>query len=525
MLVWVPIRSRLTSLYRAVAVALVSATLTACGTTTTIPPAQPRLAAPDNLSISTEGLIVTLSWEPVAGASSYRVYWRAGSTVSTASGSEARASAPSYLHQAPAFGLTYAYLVVAVDDGGSAGTPSQVITTAPSSQSLAAPSLVTATAGDRRVTLTWDQVPNATGYEVDVYSTVGTFTLSNQVISPLIHGPLLNRIGYHYRVRARFGTDVGPWSDPPVSATPMPAVPGSPVFTDVKALIRTDLNASGTPNGVVQLSWSPAQHAQEYQVYVRTDPDPSGLEIPLIDPAHPLKDTTYQHMPVDFGVAYWYRVEAINDGVASPVPEAPEDPDDPDFRSFIQSVRASVPLPLTSGVPYPYVIRGFDSGVPATESADTTVTATEPTTMSWSRDLAWTPPSMAGATAQRLYRAESPVGPYSLIAAFDDLAKHDYRDEGLSPYPVPTGLTVSTQVTTEGTPFLLVTWSPVSDAISGYRLHWWEQTPLGAVSIGSERVFTSSYQLDAIQSGSVYTYAVQVEGYPGVSPSELITAP
>lgn len=522
MSVWAPIRARLTSLYQAVAVTLVIPALIACGTTTAVPSSPPRLAAPDNLSVRAEGLLITLSWTPVAGASSYLVYWRAGSTVSTASGTDAKASSSPYLHQAPAFGLTYAYLVVAVDDRGAAGAPSQVITAAPSRSSLAAPSGVNATAGDRRVTLVWDQVPNATGYEVDVYSTVGTFTLSNQVMPPLIHGPLLNRTEYHYRVRARFGTDTGPWSDPAVRVTPMPAVPGNPVFTDVKTLIRTDLTVSGTPSGVVQLSWSPAQHAQEYQVYVRTDPDPSGLEVPLIDPAHPLKDTTYQHIPVDFGVAYWYRVEAINDGVASPVPE---DPDNPAF--IVPSVRASVPPPLTSGVPYAYEIRVFNvDDVTATESADnTSVVATEPADVSWARDLSW-PSANPGvaATAQRLYRAESPAGPYALVASFNDLTKSDYRDESLSPYPVPTGLTISTQVTTEGT-HLSATWSPVSDALSGYRLHWWELTPLGVLSIGSERVVSTGYRRETIQSGSVYTYAVQVEGFPGVSPPESVTAP
>ena len=219
-----PIRSRLINRYRARAVALVFAALTACGTTTTLPSAPPRLAAPDNLSIRTEGLLVTLSWEPVAGAAAYLVYWETGSTVSTAAGADARVPASPYLHPAPSFGLTYAYLVVALDDNGYAGTPSQVVTAAPSGPALTAPSQVSATAGDRRVTLTWDPVPNATGYEVDGYSpTVGTFTLSNQVVSPLIHGPLLNRTTYQYRVRAKFGTDVGPWSSPRVSATPMPA--------------------------------------------------------------------------------------------------------------------------------------------------------------------------------------------------------------------------------------------------------------------------------------------------------------
>ena len=133
------------------------------------------------------------------------------------------------------------------------------------------------------------------------------------------------------------------------------------------------------------------------------------------------------------------------------------------------------------------------------------------------------PTARSRSTSESATPAESPAGPYSLIAAFDGptgITKNEYRDEGLSPHPVPTGLTVSTQDNA-----LSVTWSPVSDALSGYRLHWSERSLLGDVSIGSEHVFTTCYQLDAIQSGSVYTYAVQVDGFPGVSPSESVTAP
>jgi hypothetical protein len=372
---------------------------------------------------------------------------------------------------------------------------------------FAAPQHVNAAAGDRFVIISWDPSPGATGYRIEVTTPFGQFSVPDPVAPPFTHSPLLNRTEYGYRVRAKFGTQLGPWSAK-VSAIPMPAVPGSPIFTDVRGIIRTDLDDAGTPTGAIQLSWSATEHATNYQVYVRTAPDPAAQEEALVDPNHPLKDTTYQHR-VEFGASYWYRVEAINDGVTSP-PLALND-------VLANSVRASVPPPLEPGVAYTYRIRGVDGSA---ETADVPVVSVEPSDDGRARDLSWTPPAASAATAQRLYRAAPPGDTPELIATFQDLTTSGYRDKGIAPYPTPTGLTITPEDAAH-----LVTWSPVLNASRGYRLYWWEQAVNGAVSTGSEDVVDTQYRRTGLHAGSIYRYAVQVAGNPGVSPASSVTAP
>ncbi|MEW6684005.1 MAG: fibronectin type III domain-containing protein [Nitrospirota bacterium] len=497
-------------------VGLMSA-LCACGTAGTDLPEQTRLPAPANLTIQTAGLSVTLSWEPVAGASSYLVYWAQAPTVTTTSGTQSRTSAPPYVHQASEFGATLAYVVIAVDDRGVPGRPSPVVTITPSGPDPEAPQNVRAIAGDRQVTLDWDLVEGATGYQVEVVSEFGKFSVPDPVMPPFVHSSLLNCAptsnpacaGYQYRIRGQFGNSFGPWSSA-VTAVPMPATPGSPVFTDVRArivIVKTEANPIGTPQGAVQLSWSETEHAREYRIYVKTLPD--GLEQQLsASDGSPLRENRYVHMPAQFGVTYAYRVEAINDGVASPrIDEGTESgrPLPPD-----ESL-AFVPVPHTPGAVYPYVIRGFDG---SSESADIQVASIEPPDSPYARDLSWTPPTGGSLMGQRLYRAPTSTSPFELIATFADLTTSTYRDEVLAPNPAPTGLAVTLQNAE-----VLVSWSPISPARSGYRLYWWEQDGGGALRMGSTPVLATAYRYGELQSGVRYTFAVQVEGSPAVSHS------
>lgn len=498
--------------------------LAACGTADTDIPEQARLPAPANLTIQTAGLSVTLSWEPVAGASSYLVYWAQAPTVTTTSGTQSRASGPPYVHQASEFGATLAYIVIAVDDRGVPGRPSPVVTITPSGPDPEAPKNVRAIAGDRQVTLDWDLVEGATGYQVEVVSEFGQFSVPDPVMPPFVHSSLLNCAptsnpacaGYQYRIRGQFGNSFGPWSSA-VTAVPMPATPGSPVFTDVRArivIVKTEANPIGTPQGAVQLSWSETEHAREYQIYVKTLPD--GLEEKLIaSDDFPLRENRYVHMLMPdefgvskFGVTHAYRVEAVNDGVASP--RIDEGTESGRLLSPDESL-ALVPFPHTPGVVYPYVVRGFDG---SSESADIQVTSVEPLDSPYARDLSWTPPTGGSLTGQRLYRAPTSTSPFELIATFADLTTSTYLDEVLAPNPAPTGLAVTLQNTE-----VLVSWSPISPASLGYRLHWWEQDGGGAFRMGSTPVLATAYRYGEFQNGVRYTFAVQVEGSPAVSHS------
>ncbi len=491
--------------------------LTACGSGNTDLPEQTLLPAPRNLASQTAGLTVTLSWDPVPGASSYSVYWAQGSTVTTGSGARANAPGPPYVHQASAYDETYAFLVVAVDADGVSGRASPVLTATSSSVVQEAPRNVRATAGDGRILLEWDPVTGATGYRIEVTSRLGAFAVPDPdpSFSPsFVHDSLQNClpnppqpcVEYRYRVRGKFGSALGPWSSP-VTAVPTPATPGSPVIVDVRAfavLVKTSADPIGTLRPAVDLQWSEPEHAEEYQVYVRTAPN--GPEQPLIDLAvSPLRTTSYRHFPDDFGASYTYRVEAINDGVTSPL-----------LDPQIGEVHASVPLLLEQGAAYTYVVKRFDA---AGESADIPVTSVEPSDDPRARDLTWIPPSGGIGDSQRLYRALAP-GAFDLIATFADLTTSTYRDEATSPGPAPTGLTVELRA-----PDLLVTWSPLNGASSRYLLHWWAQPPVGAGSTGLFPVDTTAFRHSGLQSGSTYRYAVQVEGGEKVSPPISAVAP
>lgn len=494
--------------------------LTACGTADTDFPTRSRLPAPDDPTVQADGLSVTVSWSPVAGASSYLVYWAPDATVTTESGTQAKIPDPPYIHQASAFGVTYAYLVAAVDARGIPSRPSSVVTITPTGPAPAAPTNVRATAGDRQVTLEWDPVNGATGYEIEVSSQFGKFSVSDPVEPRFVHLSLLNCVptqtrncpGYQYRVRAKFGTRLGEWSFP-VTAVPTPTTPGTPVFTDVRALVRTDADPIGTPYGATQLTWSSAALAREYQVYVTVDPnDP---EQRLIDPDDfPLRDTTFEHRPVPFGVTYTYRIEAINDGVTSP-PINPGSGSD----TFLapDRARARVPFPLTPGADYVYVARGFDD---VGETPDVPVVSVERPEAPHSRDLSWSPPSGGGLLGQFLYRAASAPDPFELIAVFADLTASSHQDALVAPEPIPTGLAVVAQGRD-----LVVSWSPISDASGDYRLYWREQAPGGGGAMGSKALHTTEYRHEGLQSGSTYIYSVRMESGIRVSSSVSAIAP
>ena len=59
---------------------------------------------------------LSLAWDPVAGASSYNLYWSTVPGVTPASGTKISGiSSPSYVHTGLAAGTTYYYVVTAAD--------------------------------------------------------------------------------------------------------------------------------------------------------------------------------------------------------------------------------------------------------------------------------------------------------------------------------------------------------------------------------------------------------------------------
>jgi fibronectin type 3 domain-containing protein len=172
--------------------------------TTTVP------AAPTGVTASPSNATVMLNWNAVTGATSYNVY-RNGASVATPSG----ASFPdSHLVN----GIAYSYVVFAVGSGGT-GVGSLPVSATPSGSAPVAPLGLTTVAGNTFVTLSWNVVNTATGYNV--------YRDGSLVGSTLINGftdiALANGTTYSYQVTATDVIGEGAMSAA-ASATPLASI-------------------------------------------------------------------------------------------------------------------------------------------------------------------------------------------------------------------------------------------------------------------------------------------------------------
>jgi hypothetical protein len=139
------------------------------------PPAVP--AAPTGLSASGGAGQVTVSWTSVGNATSYNVYYSTTSGVTTANGAKVTAAAAPHVLSGLAAGTRYYVIATAVNSAGES-TPSAEVsaTTSPAPPTPTpplAPSGVTATGGDKQVTVTWPAVSGATSYNLYWSTTAG----------------------------------------------------------------------------------------------------------------------------------------------------------------------------------------------------------------------------------------------------------------------------------------------------------------------------------------------------------------
>jgi len=120
-------------------------------------------------------------------------------------------------------GATYYYVVTAVDGNGES-TPSSQVSAIPSvAPTPAAPTEVTATPGNGRVTISWTAVSGATSYNIYWSNTLGVTTANGTKIagaaSPYIQMGLINGATYYYVITAVDGNGESTPSSP-VSAIP-----------------------------------------------------------------------------------------------------------------------------------------------------------------------------------------------------------------------------------------------------------------------------------------------------------------
>lgn len=163
------------------------------------------LDTPANLrSTSTSATSITIMWDKVQGADGYDVMVD-GKIIDNGRNT-------SYTHSGLEPGSTHIYIVraksgeVSGEWGQELSAWSGAIIT-PSN--LGIPGNIQAMAASRSITLTWDEVNGATGYEVEVDGNI----VNNGNETMYIHEGLLALSSHVYRVRAKNLKTVGEWSN------------------------------------------------------------------------------------------------------------------------------------------------------------------------------------------------------------------------------------------------------------------------------------------------------------------------
>ena len=168
-------------------------------------------AAPTGLTAAGGNAQVSLTWSAVSGADSYRVH------RSTASGGPyanlaSGLTSPRHVDSAASNGTTYFYVVSAVNTAGEGPYSVQASATPQAPALPPAPTGLKATAGKKRVTLSWSPVSGATSYTVKrslagggPYTNVTTITGTGYANTGLTSG-----VTYYYVVAASNSQGMGP---------------------------------------------------------------------------------------------------------------------------------------------------------------------------------------------------------------------------------------------------------------------------------------------------------------------------
>jgi uncharacterized protein (DUF1800 family)/fibronectin type 3 domain-containing protein len=206
------------------------------------PPPPPGPPAPANLTAKAGNAQVQLAWQGSTGATSYSVL--RGTSSGNLASLKTGITDTNYLDTTSANGTTYYYAVLAVNANGSS-VKSNIVDAKPTAPVIPPPTAPTGlitSAGNGQVTLVWNGVSGATGY--NVYRGTTANGESSTPIAPNVSLPtyvntgLTNGTTYFYKVTA-----IGPGGESPrsneASATPVKPPPAAdPTTISALRLLR-----------------------------------------------------------------------------------------------------------------------------------------------------------------------------------------------------------------------------------------------------------------------------------------------
>lgn len=255
--------------------------------------------APTNLILSAGNQQVTLTWDALAGATEYLIYRTIGSGANLTGPVVGSSNITSFTDTGLTNDTEYYYSVAGNNIGG-AGLRSEEKNITPLDIVEATAGNLQAQPGDSEITLTWDNVAEATDYNVYVKTTSGAnvdgsflvnVSSGNHIDTGLSNGQI-----YYYSVTGNNIVSEGPRSDE-VNATPLGAV------------VTTAANLSATGGyEQVSLAWDAVEHAQNYNIYFKTT---TGADV---DGAYltTTSSNTYTHLSLNRGQQYFYSVAGNN---------------------------------------------------------------------------------------------------------------------------------------------------------------------------------------------------------------------
>jgi hypothetical protein len=265
-------------------------------------PQQPP-APPANVAAAPGIGTVTVSWSAVAGATKYKVYYAAGTTVDKTAACFGDAVSPKNV-SGLSNGTVYAFAVSAVNTAGESNL-SQIATTMPV-VIPGAPVISAALAGDSIVTVSWSPVALATSY--NLYYAAGTTVDKTglkllSVTAPFTVKPLTNGTKYAFAVAAANASGESGLSD---VKTATPGVPPPPAPTGVAA--------APSDSAEVSVAWNPVGGASSYNIYYTQGTTVDTLGTKISAAASPLKIGQ-----LTTGVPWAFCVTAVNAGGQSAI--------------------------------------------------------------------------------------------------------------------------------------------------------------------------------------------------------------
>jgi len=270
--------------------------------TKTVPP-----NAPQNFAIQAGDGIATLTWSPVASATSYNLYYSENPGVTNTNGTVIAGVEMPFALTGLTNGTKYYVIVTAVNSAGESPFSTEISFTFTKTVPPTAPQNFAIQAGDGIATLTWSPVASATSYNLYYSENPGVTNTNGTVIAgvetPFALTGLTNGTKYYVIVTAVNSAGESPFSTEISFTFTKTVPPNAPQNFAIQA-----------GDGIATLTWSPVASATSYNLYYSENPGVTNTNGTVISGV----ETPFALSGLTNGTKYYVIVTAVNSAGESP---------------------------------------------------------------------------------------------------------------------------------------------------------------------------------------------------------------